>query len=599
MNMIIAPDRFGATAPPDIYWDNVMLLLSGNGANGSTSFPDEGPLDRGEPLNGTGVVVSTAAIGQYGSGTIAFDGVNDRLAYLPSEHWYLKDLEFTIEGRFSFAAGGLANDQLLMSQWEEVSNMRGWRLVWNGSVDTLEFHLSTTGANTIVILTAAFTPTADQLYHIAVDREGNDWRLYVDGVMLDKDTNTNIQFKCRNSFLRIGCNFNASSVNNLFFSGNAEEIRITRGVARYGDDGGFTPLTLPHSRQNGAGTPISFPYTIPLKNAHGETSGGTNTIPPRHWTTVAGTPQSSFGASGDGTQAFGDGFIWWYAGNTAGTVHMRQDVDIIPAHQADVDAGVIRIVCGWVQSCTTTDAQRVYVDFLDSVGAVISSAGPGLTSDGGANNWIPKGFNALVPANTRKIRFNHQSQRNDGTSNDGYGDAISARLEKIPATPAASGPQSDQWRIITNGLPFSDGYIRNAGATNSRFSIADLEMAEQPGGADQCTGGTASASSQYSASFPAANAFDATLTDGWIKGNNASNDTAAEPHWLQYTFPAPVYVTSLKMRSRSSLDSGASSGAPINFDVEYWDGSAWQVAWSVTTERFWGQNEQRQFDKPL
>jgi len=597
MNMIINSYRFGQVAPPDIYFDKTVLLLSGNGTNGSSLFPDESIENRGEPLNGTGVVVSTAAIGQFGSGTIAFDGVNDRLAYYPSEHFYLKGFDFTIEGRFAFASGGLAVDQTLLSQWEETGNMRGWRLVWNGTVDTLEFHLSTTGANTIVVLSAAFTPTAGQLYHIAVDREGNDWRLYVDGVMLDKDTNSNVQFRSRNAYMRIGSN--VTTVEVQFFNGNAEEIRFTKGVARYGDDAGFTPLTLAHSRQNGTAPSLAYPYSLPLKNPGAETSGGAFTIPPRHWTTVAGTPQHTFNQSGGGTQPYPDGFSWFYAGNTAGTVHMRQDVAIPSAFHSDIDAGTVNIVVGWAQACEGTDSQRVYVDFMDATLTLISSAGPGFTSDGGAGSWVSKGFNGAVPANTRFIRFNHQANRSAGTSSDGYGDDISGRLEKTISRGANEGPSSDRWRIITNGLPFSAGYYFANGATSARFAIADLEMHDAPGSGDQCTGGTASASSQYSASFPAANAFDATITDGWIKGSNANTDVAAEPHWLEYQFAAPVHVNSLKMRSRQSLDSNGGSGGPVNFNVEYWDGSAWVVAWTVNTEKHWGSNEQRQFDKPL
>lgn len=599
MNMLVAPSRFGNIAPADIYWDKTTLLLSGNGTNGSLVFTDESFQDRGDALNGTGVSVDTSPTAKFGTGVILFDGVNDRLAYYPSEHFFFKNGAFTVEGRFAFAAAGLSTDQLLLSQWEEAGNMRGWRLVYNASTDLLQFHVSTTGADTVVVASVSWSPIADQFYHIAVDRSGNDWRIYVDGVMLVKATSATTQFRCRNAYFRIGCNLNGSSANTMFFNGRCEEVRITKGVARYGNDAGFAPLTVPHSRQNGVPNIFAYPYTLAIKNPDAECSSGAATVPPRHWTTVAGTPQQAFNASGVGTQAFPDGFSWFYAGNTAGTATMRQDVALPTASNADVDAGVVRFVCGWVQSCETTDSQTVQVDFLNAALGIISSAGPGLMSDGGANNWMPKGFNVMVPALTRYIRFRHLSNRASGTSNDGYGDNISARIEKVPATPVNAGPSSDRWRIITNSLPFSDGFVRNNGGTNSRFSIADCEMTDTPGSADQCVGGTASASSQYSASFPAANAFDATLTDGWIKGNNASNDTAVAPHWLEYQFPAPVHVNSVKIRSRSSLDSGAGSGAPYNFDVQYWNGSAWVTSWSCTTERFWGQNEQRQFDRPI
>ncbi len=597
--MVVNPFRFGAVSPPDIHWSKTVMLLSGDGANGTSVINDESFQDRGAIANGVGVVVSTTPFGQFGSGMLVFNGSTHRLAYGISDHFSFRGGDFTVEGRFAFAAAGLAALQSLMGMWEEVSNMRCWRLVYNGATDLLEFHVSTLGSDTVTVLTASWSPTADQIYEIRVDREGNDFRLYVDGVMLDFTTSASTLFRARTCEFRIGADVNGASANINFFNGRLEELRITKGVARCGDDAGYTPMIAAHSRTNGVPFSFSYPYIMPIKNPDAETNSGSPGVPPRHWTTVAGTPQNSTGTSGDGSQAFEDSLNWFYAGNTAGTVHMRQDVSIPSVAHADVDAGVTRLVVGWVQCCVTTDSQRVYVDFLDGSDAVISSIGPGLTSDGGANVWMPKGFNGVIPALTRKIRYNHQSNRSDGTSNDGYGDNISSRIEKIPTRAANEGPSSTRWRVITNSLPFSDGFVRSGGLTTSRFSIADLEMCDTPGSADQCTGGAASASSQYSGVYPAANAFDATLTDGWIKGNNASNDTAAAPHWLEYTFAGAVHVNSLKMRSRSSLDAGTASGAPYNFDVEYWDGGAWVVAWSVTTERFWGQNEQRQFDKPL
>lgn len=89
-------------------------------------------------------------------------------------------------------------------------------------------------------------------------------------------------------------------------------------------------------------------------------------------------------------------------------------------------------------------------------------------------------------------------------------------------------------RLRVNGVskePAQNGYryfrIFITDHTNTEPAIAEITMSETPGGVNFCTGGVASASHIYSASYPASNAFD---------GNNLS-------YWDGYPsyFPYPTY----------------------------------------------------------
>lgn len=67
-------------------------------------------------------------------------------------------------------------------------------------------------------------------YHVAVTRSGNVFRLFVDGVIRSSNSTSNTNFN--NGRVVIGGGVSSLS-NNDFFQGYIEDLRITKGVARY------------------------------------------------------------------------------------------------------------------------------------------------------------------------------------------------------------------------------------------------------------------------------------------------------------------------------------------------------------------------------
>ena len=127
---------------------------------------------------------------------------------------------------------------------------------------------------------------------------------------------------------------------------------------------------------------------------------------------------------------------------------------------------------------------------------------------------------------------------------------------------AAGGPSATYWRIR-----FPDGNF-NA----SYLTIAEIEMRATEGGADQCSGGTATASTA-DASGPAANAFENSTGGYWATtSGNAVNS------WIRYQFPAPVSVSEVAITSFTTFRE-----APRSIVVEYSnDGSSWTTHFSRT-----------------
>lgn len=111
------------------------------------------------------------------------------------------------------------------------------------------------------------------------------------------------------------------------------------------------------------------------------------------------------------------------------------------------------------------------------------------------------------------------------------------------------------------------------GNSATGVDIATLQMRATSGGADQCSGGTASASNAAGAN-PAVNAFDGSNTTTW-----QTTALPTLPVWLKYAFAAPVTVTQIAM----VFSSAGYSFAPKAFDVQFSDdNSSWTTAWSAS-----------------
>lgn len=132
------------------------------------------------------------------------------------------------------------------------------------------------------------------------------------------------------------------------------------------------------------------------------------------------------------------------------------------------------------------------------------------------------------------------------------------------------GASSTQWRVyITEN--------QNGGVTSA---FKEVEMKTTIGGADACTGGTASADSTVSA---AADAFDDSSATLWQSG------FGAVPHWIQYTFSSAVTIVQITLKTQTG-DTG-----PKGWKFEYWDGGAWIAVKTVTAEPAWGDAELRTY----
>lgn len=228
----------------DPYWSNVALLCGFEGSDGSTTFIDEGP----NSLSGTSVgnaQIDTSAF-KFGSSSYLGDGSGDAVTFADSTDWYFPG-QFTIEcwcrpDLSSIVVAGM------LSQWTNTAggcNFQFGYFYGSATSKRFQFVYSPTGSASGTTIAQPLANVDQSIFHhVAVDRDGSDKiRLYVDGTMVASATvsgGTDVATP-----LRVGA---GQSNNSSSFKGWIDELRVTKGVARYASDAGLTVPTAAFPR---------------------------------------------------------------------------------------------------------------------------------------------------------------------------------------------------------------------------------------------------------------------------------------------------------------------------------------------------------------
>ena len=120
--------------------------------------------------------------------------------------------------------------------------------------------------------------------------------------------------------------------------------------------------------------------------------------------------------------------------------------------------------------------------------------------------------------------------------------------------------------------------------------VTEMEVAEAPGGANVCVGGTASASNYYDAgTYPASKAFDGSKTtnvDSWV-------GTGAKPYRLTYQFAAPKTIAEVRLWGAVAV---VNNRGPRDFLIQGSNnGSDWTTLKSLTGEVYSGDYQQKTY----
>lgn len=122
--------------------------------------------------------------------------------------------------------------------------------------------------------------------------------------------------------------------------------------------------------------------------------------------------------------------------------------------------------------------------------------------------------------------------------------------------------------------------------------IAEFGVHTSVGGADVTTGagGTPAASTTFSGSFLAANAFDDNITTEWSSGINT-----VPPHWLRYHFTDEIDAVEFTVQATDD-SLYAVDYSPMDFLFQYsGDGINWTTLYTISGEVDWGVSEERTY----
>jgi hypothetical protein len=245
--MLFSPQIFSRSSPTgagrasDPNFSSVKLLLGFEGTNGSTGAP--GMTDESSAAHGTGAHTlggATISTAQFQFGTSSFSAAGgDTIRFPDSADWAFGTGLFTVECWIRPTA--VTGTQFIIAQWNSAGNL-AWVLYQNAAA--LAWNVSTTGTDNLADISGG-TLVANTWQAIAIDYDGSKYRAYINGTMVGSSVTARNIFDSTN-LLAIGAN--SAATPSFPFTGNIDEVRLTKGVARYASDSGYTPATAPFPR---------------------------------------------------------------------------------------------------------------------------------------------------------------------------------------------------------------------------------------------------------------------------------------------------------------------------------------------------------------
>lgn len=221
LKAIAAASHRGASSPTDPNYANVSLLLHGDGSNGSTTFIDDSPNNFTMTPAGNAQISTTQW--KWGGASMYFDGNGDYVTTPSDSDFGFGAGDFTVEAWVRPAGGGY---RAIFDTRQGGTGM----VVYLGGASS-PFDLAY-GTNAAIAAQAGSVPSGAWT-HVAVTRSGTTVRGFVGGGLVF--TVTDSRTFASSAVAYVGANQALVQ----YFNGYIDDLRITKGVARY--TAGFTP----------------------------------------------------------------------------------------------------------------------------------------------------------------------------------------------------------------------------------------------------------------------------------------------------------------------------------------------------------------------
>ncbi len=199
----------------DPYWNSVVLAMH---------MDDTGLTDlKGHTVTRVGNAARSSAQSKFGGYSAYFDGAGDYLTTPSSADFSVFSDDFTIE--FCFYLNSTANYPHLVNVGAAETNRLGMFLSGGTLVVFVKTSTSTYGN-----ILSSTSLQVGQWYHTAVTKTDGTWRLFVDGNVVATSSSTIIP----SGAFSVCCGLqNFGGFASDYLSGYIDDLRITKGVARY------------------------------------------------------------------------------------------------------------------------------------------------------------------------------------------------------------------------------------------------------------------------------------------------------------------------------------------------------------------------------
>ena len=249
--------RFEGAPSQDPHANSTVALLQFEGANNSQTFTER----NGKQVWGSSNARISTAQSCFGNSSLYLDGVSGACLSLPmSSDFTLPSAGFTVEAWVYLAGNALPDGSGLRRAGIVGNTMTAstatsyWTFMVDGSATVtgtgfiLEYNVASVANSRSVVCAVS----QNAWHHVAVCSDASSVRFYLDGVLYSAAPLSVTQGTDVNVYgVRIGA-ISSIATWERYFNGYMQEVRITKGVARYSD--AFTPavVAFPAPAQNAA-----------------------------------------------------------------------------------------------------------------------------------------------------------------------------------------------------------------------------------------------------------------------------------------------------------------------------------------------------------
>jgi hypothetical protein len=244
----------------DTFKNNVSLLLRFDGSHGATTFTDSSPNPKALSIAGTVNLTTsnykfgTASLNLTANGSSNYDNyltmTNADNAFVFGTGDFTVEAWINLAGPSAVTPGNIRDAQIIC--YFPTGSEVGW-MFGLGGTSTLtgngfSFIYSATGNTSSPswygAVTASYNFSYGQWYHMAASRSGTTTYLFVNGTLINSGTLPDNNIVC-NADCRLNIGERPWGNNYKFpFNGYIDEVRITKGIARYTSN--FTPSSIPN-----------------------------------------------------------------------------------------------------------------------------------------------------------------------------------------------------------------------------------------------------------------------------------------------------------------------------------------------------------------